>query len=231
LSSVLERAGGFTSYAYPYGALLTRRDVRDVELKTQMDLISRIKSERVQLKSLPENNPDEKNGKLTAIAETDATLEQLATKEPVGRVVIHIQKDIKNWKDTTADVTLRDGDELFIPKNPSTILVTGQVFNPTAIGLQSDRSARWYLSQAGGLTPMADKKAVFVVRADGSVISAKNNSTGWWMGDPLSASLRPGDTVVVPEKAPKIGGPNWQTVIQAGQLAASLALAIAYIHP
>jgi polysaccharide export outer membrane protein len=231
LSSVLERAGGFTSHAYPYGALLTRRDVRNVELKSQMDLISRIKSERVQLKSLPENDPDQKNAKLTAIAETDATLEQLATKEPVGRVVIHIQKDIKNWKDTTADVTVRDGDELFIPKNPSTILVTGQVFNPTAIGLQSDRSARWYLSQAGGLTPMADKKAVFVVRADGSVISAKNNSTGWWMGDPLSASLRPGDTVVVPEKALKVGGPNWQTVIQAGQLAASLALAIAYIHP
>jgi polysaccharide export outer membrane protein len=231
LSSVLERAGGFTGHAYPYGALLTRRDVRDVELKSQMDLISRIKSERVQLKSLPENDTDQKNAKLTAIAETDATLEQLATKEPVGRVVIHIQKDIKTWKGTTADVTVRDGDELFIPKNPSTILVTGQVFNPTAIGLQSDRSARWYLSQAGGLTPMADKKAVFVVRADGSVISAKNNSTGWWMGDPLSASLRPGDTVVVPEKALKVGGPNWQTVIQAGQLAASLALAIAYIHP
>jgi polysaccharide biosynthesis/export protein len=231
LSSVLERAGGFTSHAYPYGALLTRRDVREVELKSQTDLISRIKSERVQLKSLPENTPDEKNGKLTAIAETDATLEQLATKEPAGRVVIHIEKDAKTWKGTTADVTLRDGDELFIPKNPSTILVTGQVFNPTAIGLQSGRSARWYLNQAGGLTPMADKKAVFVVRADGSVISAKNNGGGWWAGDPLSASLRPGDTVIVPEKAPKIGGPNWQTVIQAGQLAASLALAIAYIHP
>jgi protein involved in polysaccharide export with SLBB domain len=231
LSSVLERAGGFSKNAYPYGALLMRRDVREVELRSQMDLISRIKSERVQLKSLPESDPDQKNAKLTAIAETDATLEQLATKEPVGRVVIHIQRNMNSWKNTTADVTVRDGDELFIPKNPSTILVTGQVFNPTAISLQSGRSAKWYLSQAGGLTPMGNKKAVFVIRADGSVISAKNNSNGWWQGDPLSASLRPGDTVVVPEKAPKIGGPNWTTVIQAGQLAASLALAVAYIHP
>jgi hypothetical protein len=54
---------------------------------------------------------------------------------------------------------------------------------------------------------MAERKAVFVIRADGSVISAKNN-TGWWSGDPLSAPLRPGDTIVVPEKAPKVGGPN-----------------------
>jgi protein involved in polysaccharide export with SLBB domain len=128
-------------------------------------------------------------------------------------------------------VTLHDGDELYIPKNPNTILVTGQVFNPTAINLQSGRSAKWYLSQAGGLTPMADKKGVFVIRADGSVISAKNNSSGWWGGDSLNASLRPGDTVIVPEKAPKIGGPNWTTIMQAAQLASSVALTVAYIHP
>ncbi len=231
LSSVLARAGGYTPNAYPYGALLTRRDVREMERQNQLDLISRIKTERIQLKGLPEGDTDQKNAKLTAIAETDATLEELATREPAGRVVVHIQKDFNSWKGTDADITIRDGDEIFIPKNPSTILVTGQVFNPTAISLQSGRSAKWYLSQAGGLTPMADKKAVFVIRADGSVISAKNNSNGWWMGDPLSASLRPGDTVVVPEKAPKVGGPNWVMIMQAAQLAASIALAVAYIHP
>ena len=209
-----------------------RRDVREVELKSQTELISRIRLEKVQLKSLPENDLDQKNAKLAAIAQTDTTLAQLAAKEPVGRVVIHIQKDIRSWKNTAADIMVRDGDELFIPKNPNTILVTGQVYNPTAINQQSTRSAKWYLSQAGGLTPMADRKGVFVIRADGSVISAKNNNSGgWWLGDPLGAPLRPGDIVVVPEKAPKIGGTNWQSVIQAGQLAASIALAVAYIHP
>jgi len=125
-----------------------------------------------------------------------------------------------------------NGDVLVIPKNPNTVLVTGQVFNPTAISLQGGgRSAKWYLSQAGGLTPLADKKGIFVIRADGSVVAAKNNSSGWFSGDPLSASLRPGDTIVVPEKAPKVGGPNFTTVLQAAQLATSVALAVAYIHP
>ena len=118
-----------------------------------------------------------------------------------------------------------------IPKKPTVVSVNGQVFNPTSINVQPGRSARWYLSQAGGLTPIADKKAVFVIRADGSVISAKNNSSGWWSGDPLSTSLRPGDTIVVPEKASKIGGPNWQVIMQSMQLASSIALAVAYIHP
>jgi Periplasmic protein involved in polysaccharide export len=231
LSSVLERAGGYTSHAYPYGALLMRRNVREIELKSQVELITRIKAEKVLLKSLPEGDADQRNAKLTAISQTEATLNELSTREPVGRVVVHIQKDVAQWKNTAADIPVQDGDVLVVPKNPNTVLVTGQVFNPTAISQQGNRSAKWYLSQAGGFTPMADKKAVFVIRADGSVLSAKNNSSGWWSGDPLSASLRPGDTIVVPERAPKIGGPNFTTVLQAAQLATSVALAIAYIHP
>jgi len=145
--------------------------------------------------------------------------------------VIHVQPGTKEWKDTAADVTLRDGDVLVVPKKENYVMVNGQVFNPTAISYRSGLSAKWYLSQAGGLTPLADKKAVFVIRADGSVISAKNNGSGWWMGDPMNTTLRAGDTVVVPEKAIKVGGPNWAQIMQAAQLASSVALAVAYIHP
>ena len=155
----------------------------------------------------------------------------MASNEPIGRVVIHISGNVKDWKNTAADIPLREGDELVVPKKPSVVMVNGQVFNPTAINAEPGRSAKWYLCQAGGLTPVADKKAVFVIRADGSIISAKNNSSGWWSGDPLSASLRPGDMVVVPEKAPKITGVNWTAILQTAQVASSVALAVAYIHP
>jgi len=231
LSSVLARSGGLDSEAYAYGAVLMRREVRDIELKAHSELVQRVKAEQATLKALPDTTADEKNAKLTAIGQTEATLVQLQASAPIGRVVIHISPDMKTWRNTAADVQVRDGDVLFVPKKAGYVMVNGQVFNPTAISFRPGHSAKWYLSQAGGETELADKKAVFVVRADGSVIAAKNNHDGWWGGDPMSATLRAGDTIVVPEKAPKIGGRNWALLMQSASVASSVALAVAYIHP
>lgn len=232
LSSVLERSGGFGPDAYPYGAVLMRRDVREIEKKSRAELIDRVRQEEVVLKSLPEGDGDQRNAKLTAVAKAESTLQQLEANEPIGRVVIHIGSNDKQWKNTPADITLRDGDELVVPKKASYVMVNGQVFNPTAINYQPGRSAKWYLSQAGGMTQLANRKAAFVVRADGTVIAAKNNGgNGWWDGDPMDQVLRPGDTVVVPEIAPRVGGRNWVAILQTAQLASSVALTVAYIHP
>jgi protein involved in polysaccharide export with SLBB domain len=229
LSEVLERAGGFNPDAYPYGAVLTRREVRDLEMKSHEELVQRVKYEEVALKSLPENNEDQKNAKLTAVAQVRTTLDQLQTTAPVGRVVIHIQPNVKEWKNTDADPVMRDGDELIVPKKANYVMVTGQVFNPTSISYQSGRSAKWYLSQAGGMTQMANRQAAFVIRGDGSVVAAKNNSAGWWKGDPLNTVMKPGDTIIVPEKAPNVGGRNWAVTMQMAQVAASAAFTAAYL--
>jgi protein involved in polysaccharide export with SLBB domain len=223
LSSVLARSGGFGPEAYPYGAVLMRREVRDLEMKAHMELVQRV--------ALPDTDADQKNAKLTAIGQTEATLAQLQASAPIGRVVMHIAPDMKSWQNTAADVVVRDGDVLFVPKKAGYVMVNGQVFNPTAVSYRPGHSAKWYLSQAGGVTQIADKNAVFVIRADGSVIAAKNNNSGWWGGDPMSATLRAGDMIVVPEKAPKIGGRNWALLMQSAQVASSVALAVAYIHP
>jgi len=230
LSSVLERAGGYTPDAYPYGAVLMRKSVREQEELAHSELVRRVEAQQANIKLLPEGDQDQKNAKLTAISQTQATLDQLRLSPPVGRLVIHIDQPIEKWRDTPADVAMRDGDILVIPKKTGYVMVNGQVFNPTAVGYRGGRSARWYLSQAGGLTQIADKKGIFVIRGDGSVISAKTQSS-WWAGDPLNATLRPGDTVVVPEKALNIGNRNWTALLQTAQIASSIALTIASFHP
>jgi protein involved in polysaccharide export with SLBB domain len=230
LASVLAKAGGFTQQAYPYGTVLTRREVRNLEMKSHEELITRVKAQQTELKALPENDADQKNAKLTAIAQNDTALTQLETYQPIGRVVIHGTFDEKSFDQSAGQTPLRNGDVILVPKKPNYVMVQGQVFNGTAVGYVPGRSANWYLGQAGGFTELADKKAAFVIRADGSVLSAKNNRS-LWSGDPMDAPLMPGDVIVVPEKAPKIGVRNWTPLMQSAQVATSIALAVAYLKP
>jgi polysaccharide biosynthesis/export protein len=222
LSSILERAGGFQPGAYPYGAVLQRVQVRELEAQQQDDLILRVKQAETNLELLPDSDPKQKQDKEAAIAQYQTTLTELGANPPVGRVDIRISSNINRWKNTSADIEVRAGDTLLIPKKPDYVMVAGQVFNPTAVSYRPGRSAKWYLSQSGGPTTLANKKAIFVIRADGSVIGSHS---GVWDGDSLNATLQPGDSVIVPEKAIG-GGPNWQNLFTAAQVASSIASAV-----
>src|SRR5258708_38423816 len=101
-------------------------------------------------------------------------------------------------------------------------MVMGKVFNPSSLSYQPGRSSKWYLSQAGGFTQLSNRQAAFVIRADGSVLAAENNS-GWWSGDPMNTVLKPGDSIVVPENAPRVAWRNLQITMQTGQAGASAA--------
>jgi polysaccharide export outer membrane protein len=219
LSSVLQRAGGFQADAYPYGAVLQRKQVRELESQAQVAMVLRVKESENTLDLLPDKDAAQKQAKDATLQQWQATLDGLAANPPIGRVAVRIGPDLKAWQNTPADIEVRAGDNIAIPKTPSYVMVTGQVFNATAIAIRPGKSANWYLGQAGGPTPLANRKAVFVIRADGSVIGSKKTL---WVGDSLNAPLRPGDTVVVPEKP--FGGPvEWQTIFAAAQVASAVA--------
>src|SRR4029077_9763184 len=84
LSSVLERAGGFQPDAYPYGAILQRVQVRELEQQEQETLILRAKSVQSRIELMPENDPRQKQSKETAIQQYQTTLEQLSANPPLG---------------------------------------------------------------------------------------------------------------------------------------------------
>ena len=222
LSSVLLRAGGFGAGAYPYGTVLLRSEVQKVEQRSYGELIQRVREQQANLKltaaSAPD--PDQRLSAESAFVQWQTTLDSLITTPPTGRVTVQISSNIKSWQNTPRDITVRAGDVLVIPKRPSYVLVQGQVYGPTAVAYRPGKSARWYLLQAGGPTNMANKKATFVIRADGTVIG--NHSSFWTSGDGMNAALQPGDMVVVPEKA--LGGPPvWKTIFTNAQVMSSIA--------
>jgi protein involved in polysaccharide export with SLBB domain len=228
LSTILKLAGGFQSDAYPYGAVLERASVREIEDRSRAELVQRLQSIQSEIKAQEETDPKKKKATEIAYAQWQTAIDNLTVNPPVGRLTIRISSDVQHWANTPNDIEVRDGDVLMIPKKPNEVMVTGQVYNSSAIGYRPNKSAKWYLSQAGGPTQLANKGAAFVLRADGTVISS--SSSGLFIGNAMNSVLQPGDMVVVPEKA--IGaGPNWTLILQAAQVAATTAVAIGYFHP
>jgi protein involved in polysaccharide export with SLBB domain len=222
LSSVLTRAGGFGPGAYPYGAVLLRSEVQKLEQRSYGELIQRIREQQATLKltATSATDPDQKLSAESALVQWQTTLDNLASSPPTGRVTIQVSSNIRSWANTSRDITLRAGDILVVPKRPSYVLVQGQVYGPTAVAYRPGKSARWYLTQAGGTTNMANRKAIFAIHADGTVIGS--HSSHWLTGDTLSMALQPGDIVVVPEKA--LGGPPiWKNLFQNAQIVSSIA--------
>jgi len=211
----LQRAGGFRPDAYPYGAILQRVQVREIQENTQAELIRRVQAEEGELKLIPEIDPDQKRAKEAALQQLRTTLDDLSNSPPAGRLVIQISSKIQHWQNTRADIEVRAGDKLIIPKRSEFVNVNGQVYNPTAVTWRGGKSAEWYLSQAGGPTNLANKRGVFVIRADGSVLGGSGGFL--WTGSGLKSALLPGDTVVVPERA-YAGGHGWQNVLQLAQI-------------
>jgi protein involved in polysaccharide export with SLBB domain len=221
LSSVLKRAGGLRTTAYPEGAMLERTEVRELAEKSRVELIRQIETATPESK-VRGTSPGEAAATAQLMEQQQRQiLATLQKEQPTGRLVIKISNDLQQWENSEADPELRAGDEVNIPKRPNFVLVNGHVYNPAAIGFASGKPAEWYLRQAGGPTESANKKRIFVVRANGSVLA---EGDGLWRGGVLQTHLQPGDTLVVPERIVS-GSSFWKNLLSTAQISSSIAVA------
>src|SRR6266704_3678643 len=229
LSSLLKRAGGLLPTAYPRAAVFERTEVRELQQKSRQELIQRLEQESTVVKtSASTTGAEEAALQQAAIQQRQRTLEALRKAPVSGRLVIRLRGDRKDFAGSPDDIELRAGDSLTIPKQPGAVIVAGQVYNSNALTYTPGRNAGWYLSRAGGATQLANKGAIFIIRADGSVTSGKQG--GFWSGSVLSSALGPGDTIVVPEK-PVLGSRTLKNILSVAQIASSAALVAAVAIP
>jgi protein involved in polysaccharide export with SLBB domain len=224
LSSLLQRAGGYRPMAYPEGAVLERVQVREIAEKSKMQLIQQVETSGQNVRFPAGASAQEQAELMGTMSQQQESVLSALRKQPAnGRLVINIAGDIQKWRNTDNDIELCANDVLTIPKTPNFVLVTGQVYNAAALTYTPGVSANTYLRQAGGPTDMANKKDIYIIRANGSVVGHGGRAS-LWSGSTLSVALRRGDTIVVPQKI--IGSTHaWKDVLDSVQLVSSLAIA------
>jgi protein involved in polysaccharide export with SLBB domain len=228
LSSLLKRVGGFSSEAYPAGIVLDRVEVRQLEEQGRQELIRRLESMTATVKVSPSSTGQDQAALLQALQQQQMqAIARLKDQPVIGRLVLTITSDISKWENTPADISLRAGDVINVPKRPSFVVSYGQVYNANAITYSPGKSAGWYLRQAGGPTELAYKKGIYIIRANGAVVSS--GGTGdLFSGGVLNTRMQPGDVLVVPEKFVS-GSSAWKTTLEMTQFLSSLALAAAVV--
>jgi polysaccharide export outer membrane protein len=231
LRSVLMRAGGFTDVAFPYGAVYIREELKKRE-KDQLELLAnRLQSDlaALSLQAVASSSVTTGGGGGASAGQGlligQQLLGQLRDTKPVGRLVIDLQSVLKGPTGGPGDVIVKDGDKLIIPKKTQEVTILGEVQSPTSHVFEPGLTRDDYISKSGGTTQKADRKRIYIVRANGDVISG--GRSGWFRRS-QSVEMRAGDTIVVPLDTERV---NTLPLIQAvTTIIYNLAIGFILVH-
>jgi protein involved in polysaccharide export with SLBB domain len=204
LSTLISRAGGFTQDAYIKAAQFTRLSTQKTQQEAIDKLIEELELEIAQkAQALPALDKEDIEMNKELINARHGLIFQLRKAKAKGRVIIRLSETDK-IKGTNADILLEPGDKLDIPRKQNVVNVVGRVYNPTGVVYDpaNDRLG-YYLRTVGGPTESADRDHIFMIKADGSVITRGNTDNGFFLfggRDLMSAKVEPGDSIVVPER-------------------------------
>mgnify|MGYP000946204908 CR=1 FL=1 len=194
LSDLVNKAGGPTSLAYLRGAKLTR--VASAGEKKRMGDVIRLMSRQLG----------------------EAMIDSLGIGvEDTFTVGIDLEKALTNPKGS-ADLVLREGDVVFIPKNTNTVTINGAVMVPNTVSYMKGKDVDYYLNQAGGYSDNAKKSKKFIVYMNGQVTKVKGSG---------KKQIEPGCEIIVPSKAKKKG--NIANILGYATSFSSLGMMIASI--
>jgi protein involved in polysaccharide export with SLBB domain len=190
LSDVISKAGGLSSRAFVFGTRFQRTSVRKQQRVGVDEAINQLE---FSLAASPLSADQSINtGERTAqLAGAHAVVDKLRTIEPDGRMVLDISPTANTL---SGDFVLENNDSIIIPSRPSTVGVFGAVYQPASFLMDASHpmSVSSYIERAGGTVRYADTKSIFVVHANGAVVSSNHGAT--------KGNVIPGDVIFVPIK-------------------------------
>jgi polysaccharide biosynthesis/export protein len=195
LSSLLNRAGGFTKDAYLNGAVFTRESARVRQQQTINEMADRLEKELMATgaaeiaTSLSAEDADIQKTEIEQKRRFIATLKNAKAK---GRIVVSLAP-AENLKGRPDDIPLEEGDSIHIPEDPRMVYTVGSLYNQTSFIYDRSKDVSDYIKLSGSYTANADKGKTYIFKADGSALRLAD-----------SKELESGDSIIVPEKLERV---------------------------
>lgn len=228
LRQLVLRAGGLTSQAYLYGSQFSRESTRREQQQRLDEYVSAL-SYQIEVSASNRASsvvsPQEAATVGASVSSQRELVNRLRGIRATGRIVLHIDP-LKSDVGSLPDLPLEDGDRFVVPPVPSTVGIVGAVYDPNSFVYQAHKRAGDYLRIAGGPNRNADRRQVFIIRADGSVVSRQYLDRTIWTDDKFNGqAIYPGDTIIVPEQLNKTtllrGLTDWSAVFSQFALGAA----------
>ncbi len=204
LQSLVAKAGGATSNAYLFGTEFYRDKVRAEQQVNLEKTVRRLESQLRTESAKAAANQSGADGQLAALkvkSEQDSGMQALARMRELkatGRVSLDLSANDENT-DKLPQLKLENGDQLIIPSRPDFVHIFGAVNQESSVIWRKGTTVEKYLANAG-VTSEADVEGIFVLRANGTVLSSTGRG---WFSSVSSAEVMPGDSIVVPERLSK----------------------------
>ena len=190
LTSVIARAGGFTSEAFVDGSVFTRESLKKRE-QQEVARLNKLLKEQLELERLKQSNADVDEQTVDLSAQEEA-LASLARLNVVGRLVIPLAAIMVGANE---DIVLQKDDRLIVPKMSQEVTIIGEVQRPTSYLFDQGLTPKDYIIKSGGLKPSADDDGIYVVKASGEVLAPQQRLFRF---KAVNSGIQPGDTIVVP---------------------------------
>lgn len=232
LYDLIKLAGGYTEDAYPKALIFIRESAKKLQSEQLQASLLAMEESITQSKEgfAAAGATPEERAIIEVTLEKQKRLFEILKKKAelgLGRIALDIPSSLEELKKAEDNIELQDGDFIYIPSKPNYVLVLGGVYNQISLPYKKEWKVKDYLQEVGGLKEEAKEEDIYIIKANGRVVSRRSTgsllSSIKWTNNKLifgsdfyDMRLEEGDTIVVPTeiKVPILWRPLLRDVTQ-----------------
>jgi protein involved in polysaccharide export with SLBB domain len=188
LDDLVNKAGGFTNNAYPFGSVFENKEAKIINEKAKELLYQEFLDNIIALSQ-------QNIGGSMDMTPIVTLTKEINKSEANGRIVI----DMLN-SESRKSLGIQEGDSLLVPEKNNNVYVYGEVSSEGSVMYKENGDIDYFINKSGGTKKYADTGSIYVLHPNGesSRYSIKRNI---FENSPKSdIQVYPGSIIFVPRK-------------------------------